>query len=548
MSTSQALERGREAYGRRRWSEALTELRAAEAESPLAAADYERLATADFLLGGDAGGAETWERAHHVLLARGELEGAVRCTFWLGMNLIDRGEMARGAGWLATGRRLLEEANLECAATGYMLVPQAIQAAAAGDTQQAIDIGEKVIELGRRFNDQDLVTMVRHGQGRTLLEAGRLAEGLTLLDEVMVSITSTAVSPMVVGIVYCSVVDALHNIYDTARAQAWTAALLRWCEDQPELVMYRGRCMVHHAAVLRMRGDWTGALEHSEQARERFLGPPAHRAAGAAFYEEAELHRLRGDYAKAQVAYRRAGEFGHSGQPGLALLSLATGRLDAAEAAIRRVSSETVDRGARAAILPALVEILLAAGDVGAAREGAEELVGIAGDLQSDYLRAAAAASAGAVQLADGAAAEALKELRRALALWQALAAPYEAARVRMAIGLACRDLGDDDAALAELAAAAEVFARLQAAPDVARLEALTAKPAEPAPLASAGLTGREAQLLALLATGKTNRQMATELFISEKTVARHVSNIFNKLGVSSRAAATAYAFRHDLA
>ncbi|HEV1997817.1 MAG TPA: LuxR C-terminal-related transcriptional regulator [Candidatus Dormibacteraeota bacterium] len=545
MSSPNALERGREAFRHRRWSEAFTELSASEAESPLAPADYETLVVAEYLLSSDAGGVDTWERAHRVLLSRGDTERAARCTFWLAMNLTDRGEAARGAGWVSRGRRLLEEANLDCAARGYLLVPAAIQAVLAGDVATAMAIAEEAIQIGQRFHDHDLVAMVRHGQGRMLLQSGRMAEGLALIDEVMVAINSTDVSPMMVGVIYCGVVDALHGVYDTARANEWTAALLRWCEAQPDLVMYRGRCMVHRAEALQMHGNWPAALEQSTQATSRFLGPPAHPAAGAAFYQAAELHRLRGEFEKAQLAYNRGAEFGHNPQPGLAQLGLAQGRVDAAEAAIRRVSGETVAPLARAAMLPAFVDIVLAADDVPAAREAAAELRRIADAVGSEYLRGAAAEATGASLLAEGDAAGALLELRNAAMAWQRLDAPYQAARVRLNIGLACRDLGDEDAAKMEIEAARQAFSELGAAPDLARLESLSAPPR---PLAAGGLTGREVQLLALLATGRTNRELAAQLVISEKTVARHVSNIFNKLGVSSRAAATAYAFKHDLA
>ncbi|MHB8508466.1 MAG: helix-turn-helix transcriptional regulator [Candidatus Dormibacteria bacterium] len=378
-----------------------------------------------------------------------------------------------------------------------------------------------------------------------MLETGSLNEGLALIDEVMVAIMTTDLSPVIVGTIYCSVVDALRGIYDTARAQEWTSALEQWCEAQPELVMYRGRCMVHRAELLQMHGQWGAALEQSEQASVRFLGPPQHPAAGAAFYREAELHRLRGQFVEAHEAYRRAGELGHSTQPGLALLALAQGRVDAAESAIRRVSEETVDPRARAAILPALVDIMLAASDIPAARDGAEELARIAAELGSEYLRGAAAEATGTTMLAEGEAGEALVELRRAATTWQKLDAPYQYARVRAHVGLACRELGDSDAAMMEIEAARGTFTELGAAADLTWLAELTDLRPRRVP---GGLTGREVQLLALLATGKTNRELAADLVISEKTVARHISNIFNKLGVSSRAAATAYAFKHDLA
>ena len=544
MISTTSVVRGREAFARRRWVEAFSNLSAAEQESPLDAVDYEQLVITEYLLSTDAAGVDTWERAHHVFLARNDVERAARATFWLAMNLVERGEMARGAGWVARGRRLLDDAKLECSARGYLMIPSAIQAAVSGDAATALAICEEAIAIGQRFGDQDLVTILRHGQGRTLLQAGRLPEGLALVDEVMITVSAGEVSPMVVGIIYCGIVDSLHQIYDSARVQEWTDALTRWCEEQPEMVMYRGRCMVHRAELFQMHGDWPAALEQSQQAAARFLGPPVHPAAREALYREAEVHRLRGAFAQAREAYRRAAELGHSAQPGMALLGLAEGRVDAAEAAIGRLLAETASPPARAGILPAFVDIALAAGNVEAARAAAAELGELAADLGSDHVQAQAAAAAGAALLAGGEAGRALGELRHAAATWQKLDAPYEAAKVQLLLGLACRELGDEDGAKMAIDAARDALQRLGAAPDLARLRALT--PARPAG-APAGLTGREVQLLALLATGRTNRELAAELRISDKTVARHVSNIFNKLGVSSRAAATAYAFKHEL-
>jgi DNA-binding CsgD family transcriptional regulator len=537
------LDLGRDAFKRRDWREAFTELTAAEAEAPLAPADYEMLVVTEHLLNTKPSGAEIWERAHHELLARGDIERAVRCAFFLGMGFVDAGEPARGAGWIARGNRLLDEAQLDCAARGYLLIPTAIQALMAGDVSGAISIHEEMIRVGERFKDRDLVTMARHGLGRTRLHAGQFAEGLAIIDDVMVAIGSEEMSPLVTGIIYCSVIEALHEIYDVGRAREWTMAMQRWYDAQPDMALYRGRCRIFRAEVLELRGEWPGALEESVQACNRFLGPPAHPAAGEAFYRRGELHRLRGELAGAEEAFSRAGEFGRSPQPGLALLRLAQGRAESAEAAIRRVLGETPDPMGRAGILTAVVEIMLATGQVPAARDAAAELKGIATEMSSEYLAAAASQAMGAALLAAGEPQAALSELREASKAWRQMEAPHRAAEVRLLIGAACRELGDEDGAILEIESAREAFEQLGALPDLARIEKLNPAPAQ----AAGGLTGREVELLALVATGKTNREIASDLVISERTVARHVSNIFNKLGVSSRSAATAYAFKHDL-
>jgi DNA-binding NarL/FixJ family response regulator len=263
-----------------------------------------------------------------------------------------------------------------------------------------------------------------------------------------------------------------------------------------------------------------------------------------AFYQLAELHRLRGEVVKAEDAYRRARQFGREPQPGLAQLWLGQGRVEAAGAASRRGMDEASDRVARSKLLAAYVEILLAAGDVRAARAGADELTQLTDDLAAPLLAAVAAHAQGAVLLGEGDTRAALQALRRAWTAWQELEVPYEAARVRVLIGLACRQLGDRDSAEMELDAALWVFRQLDAAPDLARVEALTRKPAASV---AGGLTSRELQVLRLVAAGQTNRSIAADLFVSERTVDRHISNILTKLGVPSRAAATAYAYQHHL-
>ena len=267
-------------------------------------------------------------------------------------------------------------------------------------------------------------------------------------------------------------------------------------------------------------------------------------ASGVAFYRQAEVHRIRGEYAAAEDAYQQASQWGLEPQPGLALLRLAQGRTDAAATAIRRVVGETTDRLRRAKLLPAQVEIMLAVGDVQAARDAAEELAGIADRYDTPALHAVADHAQGAVLLDDGDARAAVVALRGAWQIWRELEAPYEAARVRLLVGLGCRALGDEEAAAMELEAARAVFAQLGAAPDLARVETLAHRQAT---AAAHRLTARELQVLRLLATGMTNHAIANGLSLAEKTVDRHVSNIYTKLRVSSRAAATAYAYQHRL-
>ncbi len=544
MIAAEVLEEGRDSFARHAWTDAHARLSAADGEAPLEPADLERLATAAFLIGRDAECADLWTRAHQELLGRGEVERAVRCAFWLAFGLMNKGERARASGWLARAQRLLDERRRDCVERGYLLLPLALQRIGAGDARGAYETFCKAAEIAERFVDPDLAALARHGRGRVLIRLGDIDAGVVLLDEAMAAVEAGDVSPIATGDVYCSVIEGCLEIFDLRRAQEWTAALTHWCESQPDLVPYRGQCLVRRAEILQLHGAWPDALREARQAREQLIRPPGEPAAGAAFYQEGELHRLRGEFAEAEEAYRQASQWGRTPQPGLALLRLAQGRPAAAEATIRRVVDEARDRITRSRALPAHVEIMIAVGDVSEARAAADELAQISAAMDAPLLRAVAAHAQGAVLLAERDARAALTPLRQAWTVWEDLEAPHEAARVRVLIGLACRELGDDDGGEMELEAARCVFERLGAAPDLARVAELSRRDTSGN---AHGLTPRELEVLLLVAAGKTNRAIATQLFISERTVDRHVSNIFLKLGVSSRAAATAFAYEHEL-
>jgi len=544
MALPDAREKGRESFARQAWSDAYAQLSAADRAGMLEPEDLERLGAAAHLLGREDEAAEIAARAHQEHLVRGRVPRAARCAFWVAITLLFKGEPARAGGWVARGRRLLDDGQLDCAERGYLLLPEALRSIFEGDSARARAIFGEAAAIGERFGEGDLVALARQGQGRALIRLGEFARGVALLDEVMVAVTAGEVSPMIMGDVYCSVIEACHEIFDLHRAQEWTAAMERWCESQSDGISYRGHCLVRRAELLQLHGAWPDAIQEAERACEWLSRPPPQRALGAAFYQQAELSRLRGEFTKAADEYRQASQWGREPQPGRALLRLAEGQIDAAKTAIRRAVNEAAEVRERATMLAASVEILLAANDIPAARAAADALAQIAAGLEAPFLRALSAQASGAVLLHEGQPGAALALLRQAGSAWRELEAPYQAARARVQVGLACRALGDEDAAAMELDAARQVFQQLGAVPDIKLVSRLSAPvPAE----TRTGLTVRERQVLGLIATGKTNRAIADELRISEKTVARHVSNIFTKLGLSSRAAATAYAYQHDL-
>ena len=544
MEALAEVERGRRLYAERAWSEAFAALSGVDPDASLAADDLVLLAIAAYMLGRHDEFYDALDRAHQAYLNGGEALQAARCAFWLGLNLAQEGEMGRAGGWLGRARRLVEREGGECVEQGYLLIPMMFEREAQGDLDGAIATAAEAVQIGERFGDPDLVALAGHHQGHLLIMRGQVRQGLGLLDEAMLSVSTGELSPIPSGIVYCGVILACQEAYEVRRAAEWTAALTKWCREQPDMIAFTGRCLVHRAEIMQVRGAWADALAEARRAGGRCIQGNNPRAAGAASYLQGDVHRLQGDYDAAQAAYREANQHGREPQPGLALLRLAQGDAAAAGATIRRALAESTMRPNRAALLPAMVEITLAAGETDEARAACDELDEIAAGYEGGMLDAVAAAARGAVLLAEGDAERALVSLRRAVRGWQQLDAPYETARARALVARACRALGDDEGAALELAAAREAFAALRAAPALAEVDALVERAMSRSPR---GLTERELEVLRLVAAGRTNKAIAAELVLSERTVERHVSNIFAKLGVSSRSAATAFAYEHGL-
>jgi DNA-binding NarL/FixJ family response regulator len=540
MGVVDDLARAREAFERREWVTAYERLSGVD-DAVLDADDFARLSMAAFLLGRQNDCIQAMQRAYQSHLARGEVLPAVRCGFWLAMVLVHNGEPAVSAGWLGRSQRLLEDVAEDVVERGYVLILVMLRHIFAGEIEQGWRLAVELTEYGRRFGDPDLVANGLNAQGRMLLYSGRVPEGLALLDEAMVGISTGDVSPIFAGEIYCSLIEACQEVSDYGRAAEWTRVLTSWIDAQPGLVPCTGQCAVHRGQIMRIRGAFTEAVEEFRRATERYAAAGTPAPAGLAMAECGEVLRLLGDLPAAETAYEEAVGFGYEGQPGRSLLWLDRGRPAAAAGAVNRLLAEPTHPVHRSQLLPGAVVVLLAAGEVERAGTMAEELAGIADRFGCTALRAMAAYAQGSVQLAAGLADLAVPELRRAMAGWRSLDAPYEVARTRLQLGRALRALADEETATGEIAAARAAFAALGAVP-AEREAARLLGSAHPA-----GLTDREVEVLRLVASGRTNPEIAASLVLSEKTVARHLSNIFAKLDVGSRTAAAAFAFENGL-
>jgi DNA-binding NarL/FixJ family response regulator len=527
----------------RTWGDTFSELSAAHRDGEIVVEDLERLAFAAYMLGRDADCESAWTEAHQAWFARGDAERAARCAFWQALGLFFRGDAAPALGWVARGSHLITDRD-EAAAHAWMLILNALPSLFQGDGESVHAGLSRAQVLADRFHDRDAAELARLCRGYASILQGRIAEGTALLDEVMVSVTASELTPMLAGIIYCQVVTLCQTVFDVRRAREWTDALTKWCDAQPGLVPFRGNCLVHRCEIFQLTGAWRDAFESAEQACESLTGPPAWDTLGSAYYQLAEIQRLRGDLAESEASYHQASLVGHDPEPGLSLLRLTQGRLDVAVAAIRRSLEEAHEPATRSRLLPAAVDVLLEANHIEAAADAANQLAEIAPEFASPYLQALAAHASGSVLLAKGEHPVALKELRAAQRSWRDLEAPYQVARVRSLIAMACRGLGDEASAELEFKAARDTFEKLGATPDIERLDRFAGS----VPKAAGLLSPREREVLTLVATGKTNRAIADALVISEKTVGRHVSNIFTKLQLSSRAEATAYAYKHGMA
>ncbi len=527
--------RAREFYLNRAWLRAcdgfLTE------RDELDVDDVERLAVSAYLVGRNAESDGAWGLAHRRRLNEGDLDGASRCAFWLGFRLVNASEQAEANAWIARLHRVvaaMPEASLAGARLDYLT---GLRSAFDSDFDTAASDLQRAVATAARHQDEELASLARLALGRVQIFLGDIRTGVRLLDDAMHVVGTEPISPIAVGDSYCTAIDACHDLYDVRRGQAWSDGLTRWCDQQSDLVPFAGLCLVHRAEFLQLKGAWVEAMAQAGLARARLDRPFRQLAYGAAIYQQGELHRLLGEHDEAETCYRNASTAGHDPQPGLALLRLRQGRTNDAARAIDRALFEASGPVDRSPILASYVEIMLAADRTAEAKAAASELAEVAGALESPMLSAAAHHAEGRVRLVEGDERSALIALRKASDGFRELEAPYEVAGTAVLIGTARAALGDAEGAALAFAAARATYERLGARADLRRV------PGQ----ASSGLTGRELQVLRLVARGDTNRSIGTALGLSERTIDRHVSNIFVKLEVSSRAAATAAALRSEL-
>jgi len=538
MEVADDVERARQAYERGDWPAAYDAWSATDL-ALLTPSDLDDLATAAELLGHHDAAVLALQQEFRLQEQAGDPRAAVRAAVRLAMSCATHGEPALFSGWAARAEALLDETGTDCAEAGWVAFVRMFGHLGRGEIPEASAQADIATDAGRRHRDPDLVAMGLTGQGRLRLYTDRVTEGLACLDEAMVRVIAGECTPVIAGHVYCTAIEGCQEISDFGRVAEWTSALERWCSAQPGLLLFTGQCALHRAQLLRVHGDWAAALSELGLAAQRYVEAGSPDAIGLTARESGDVLRLRGDLDEADAAYQRAADHGCDPQPGLALLWLARGQGDAALAAVERLLEEAAGAVARCSVLPAAVDVLVSTGHVDRARTAAEELASLA---CSELHTAMAAECSGAVELAADDPAGALPFLRKAGQAWARASAPYDAARTGVLRGRALARLGDVDASRRELEAARDCFRRLGARPAADFVSALLAPASSPA-----GLTPREVEVLRLVATGRTNPQIAAGLVLSEKTVARHLSNIFTKLEVGSRTAAAAYAYEHGL-
>jgi DNA-binding CsgD family transcriptional regulator len=528
------LTRARELHAASRWEEACSEYAAADAVEPLAVRDLEAYAEAAQVSARGTEAVALLRRVFELRVGADEIEDAAYAAFWLWWAHFTGNELVQANGWLQQVGRTL---GPELAGSPWLRIPEAMFHGMTGNRSQAEDLLRAIVESNRG----DIVPWALSVWGQTLIDAGRLPDGLDRLEEAMAALYDGGLSARVTPWIYCAAVRGCCLARDFARARAWNRSMAGWLDSLTSLGgAYLGNCRIYRSRLMCLTGAWRDALNEIAAVCEDLDGY-AGWVCGHAFYQLGEVQRLRGDWEIAEEAYRRAAQYGCATQPGLSLLRLAQGDVEAASAGVRRALAEVTTMPDRLDLLKAAVTVHVEEGDLEAARDAVTEFESLTAELTTAAIEAEGSAIKGALALAAGDAGAALPLLRRAVGAWQTQDAPHEVAKLNVLIGQACRALGDHDGAQLEFSAARETFERLGARPDLMQLERIASG------AGSHGLTHRELQVLCAIAQGKSNRAIANELHLSERTVHRHVANIFTKLGVDSRTAAVAHAIKQRI-
>lgn len=534
-----ALITARRALQRHDWQAAFDAAQAVPGDAPELEADRaDMLAEAAWWLGRLDDCIAARERAYLIFEDLGDRRRAGQCAIWLYEHHAFKASPAMAGAWLRRARRALVD-DPHCVEHGALLLREAEAAHGGGDLDGALALAAQVVALGRTLRSPNLEAEALQTVGRVLIDRGAVADGMGHLDEAMLFAVEGRLGPYSTGKVYCSLISACEELGDLDRAAEWTEATMKWAQQHP-FAIFPGICRVHRAVVLKRRGSLAEAEREAALACEELVGSHVGNSA-AAYAEVGDIQRRLGELDQAEAAFAKAQQL--CGQPcgGLALLRLAQGRVDAALSIVTDCLRGAKNPLGRSWLLPMFVHIAIAAGDLEAARNALAELDGIATTFPTAILRVTTQSTRGRLELAQGDAAGASATLQGALESWLALDVPYEVATTRTLLGQALRLSGDEAGATESFAAATKLFEHIGARLD-ARGLGDGAKPPLPA-----GLTEREVEVLRLIAAGMSNNEIASALYLSVKTVSRHLSNIFTKIGVTSRAGATAFAFEHQL-
>lgn len=531
----------REAYNNGDWADATALFLRADAEAALGIEDLESLVWAAAVSAHDKEMLATLERvyAHHV--ENQDHARSAQAAFWSGIRNMMIGDVSIGAGWLQRAAKHAAQTEPDCVQRGYLLLPRVFMNRAKGDYETAVEIADEAMKFGEKCDEPDLVALAGSLKGSILFLLGRIDDGYDPIDEVMLLATGAKLSPLVTAIVYCEIVTSCCRVQEMVRAREWTAILTAWCQRNPQARAFGGVCKVHRAEILQLEGNWNDAYSEAEQAGKSLAGTTEQTAMALAAYWQGEILRLRGNNRESEREYRRASEIGIDPQPGFSLLRLSQNRLDDAVSMISRSLKTAADMPEKAALLPAAIEILIAKEDLDAAQVLCAEMASIADSYATEVLLRVADQCHGALAMAQEDYSVAVSALKRARDYWTEFGAPYLVGRLRVDIARGMMAMGDDVSANMELDAAEKLFSELGAAPDLAHIGSMRAA-SRPSP--TGGLTLREKDVLRRMADGETNREIAEALGLSPKTVNRHVENIFDKLEVSSRAAAVAVSLK----